>query len=144
AIKSVISQTTLPKKWVIVSDGSTDCTEGIVSRRATQHDFIQLVRLAKKEQRAFSSQAHAANVGYEQVRDMEFDFVGFLDADISLDTDYYEKVLAKFKENPRLGIAGGFLLENHHGRFKSRFGNSEKCVAGAVQLFRRECYEDIG
>jgi len=31
-IKSVISQTILPKKWVIVSDGSTDRTDEIVRK----------------------------------------------------------------------------------------------------------------
>ena len=44
-IQSVTSQTILPKAWIIVSDGSTDCTDDIVSRYAKKHDFIQLVHL---------------------------------------------------------------------------------------------------
>ena len=32
-IKSVISQTILPKKWVMVSDGSTDRTEEIIQTK---------------------------------------------------------------------------------------------------------------
>lgn len=32
--KSVTNQTVLPRKWVIVSDGSTDGTENIVRRHA--------------------------------------------------------------------------------------------------------------
>src|SRR5262249_37556087 len=78
------------------------------------------------------------------IRDAEFDFIGFLDADISLNPGYYEKLLAKFKANPKLGIGGGQILEADNGGFRSRFRNASGEVAGAIQFFRRECYEGIG
>jgi glycosyltransferase involved in cell wall biosynthesis len=38
-IKSVIQQTILPLKWMIVSDGSTDGTDEIVKRYTVNHDW---------------------------------------------------------------------------------------------------------
>ena len=40
-IKAVVSQTILPKKWVIISDGSTDNTDKIVTNYAEKYNFIR-------------------------------------------------------------------------------------------------------
>jgi len=143
-LESIVNQTRLPKIWIIVSDGSKDRTDELVMEFASKQEFIRLLRLDNKGARAFSSQAFALNVGYEAIKETEFEFIGFLDADITLDSVYYEKVLAIFQANPRLGVAGGDILERRSGRLQLRFGNSKDNVAGAVQLFRRRCYEDIG
>jgi hypothetical protein len=92
----------------------------------------------------FSNQASACNEGYDQVRHSHFDFAGFLDADVSFGETYFENLLEKFKVDPRLGMGGGQLWEYQRGGYSPRPGNSESCVAGAVQFFRRQCYEDIG
>lgn len=144
AIKSVISQTILPRKWVIVSDGSIDCTEQIVSKYTAKHDFIRLLRISEKRRRNFRSKVDAINTGYKQLKHIDYEFIGNLDADVSFNSNYYESILEKFQRNARLGIAGGFIFERYNKRFKSRPSNSVRSVAGAVQLFRRECYEAIG
>jgi glycosyltransferase involved in cell wall biosynthesis len=143
-LEAVVKQTLLPKIWVIVSDGSTDRTEEYVRDYAGRHSFIRLIRLESSGMRAFSNQASAANAGYDSISATEFDFVGFLDADISFDPNYYEDLVAKFEMNPRLGVAGGSIVENRDGRFDARFGDSTDHVAGAVQFFRRQCYEQVG
>jgi poly-beta-1,6-N-acetyl-D-glucosamine synthase len=143
-LEAAVRQTVLPKLWVIVSDGSTDRTDEIVTNYSSGHDFVRLLRLETERNRVFSSQAIACNAGYDRLRNAEFDFIGFIDADISLDPDYYERLLAKFAANPRLGIAGGQIVESVDGQFEPRCGNSPHEVAGAIQFFRRECYEDIG
>jgi poly-beta-1,6-N-acetyl-D-glucosamine synthase len=143
-IQSVIGQTVRPKNWVIVSDGSTDRTDEIVTHYATEHAFIELRRIEDDQSRNFHSQVRAINVGYEILRQRKFEFVGNLDADVSFDQEYYEKVLERFHQNPRLGLAGGFIYERHNDRFMSRKFNSESSVAHAVQLFRRECFESFG
>jgi biofilm PGA synthesis N-glycosyltransferase PgaC len=142
-INSVISQTVLPKKWVIVSDGSTDGTDEIVTEYARKFDFIKLLRVEAGKQRTFGSKVNAIKYGCEQLKDVEYDFIGNLDADVSFELNYYEKILKGFQENPKLGIAGGTVVDFHEGRFIKRGGNTNH-VAGAVQLFRRECYDTIG
>jgi poly-beta-1,6-N-acetyl-D-glucosamine synthase len=141
-IKSVIAQTVRPKKWVIVSDGSTDGTDNIVSSYAAPRDWIELVRLPKRAQRNFAGKVAAFNAGYARVEGLEYDIIGNLDADVSFEEDYLAFLVTKFAENPRLGVAGTpYREENpiHDDRFKS-----PEHVSGACQMFRRECFEAIG
>src|SRR5436853_7182100 len=93
-LQPIVNQTQLPQIWVIVSDGSIDRTDEFVVEFARNYDFIRLLRLDNEGTRAFSRQASASNAGYDSIKHMEFDFVGFLDADISLNVSYYETLLA--------------------------------------------------
>jgi glycosyltransferase involved in cell wall biosynthesis len=142
-IKSVISQTVLPKKWVIVNDGSSDGTTEIVSRYAAKYDFIDLISVSRSGERNFGAKALAFKYGYEHLRETDFDFVGNLDADVSFDAAYFEEILARFQKNPRLGIAGGIILEYDGNKFWEQ-NTSLNSVSGAVQMFRRQCYEESG
>lgn len=142
-IKSVVSQTVLPKKWVIVSDGSTDRTEEIVSSYLEKYKFIQLVRTPGENKRNFGSKVDAFNAGYEKVKDIEHDFIGNLDADVSFEPNYFENIINKFEENNKLGIAGGHILELDGGKFR-KYKYNLASVAGAVQLFKKQCYQEIG
>lgn len=143
-IQSVISQTILPEKWIIISDGSTDLTDEIVEKYIKKYNYIFLKHIMGDNKRNFGSQARAFNIGYSQLKNMDFDFIGNLDADVSLDSNYYDSIIEKFQQNPRLGISGGLIFEEYNGEFKSRPTNSIRSVANAIQLFRRECYETIG
>src|SRR6516164_220767 len=104
-IQSVVRQTIRPAKWVIVSDGSTDGTDELVSKFGTQYDWIELVRKSNRSERHFAGKVDAFNAGYAKVKDLEFEIVGNLDADVSFDDpSYFEFLVDKFAENPRLGV----------------------------------------
>jgi len=143
-LHSVVSQSLLPLKWVVVSDGSTDSTDEIVRRYANNNDFIHLHRIVERHVRNFGAQVAAIKAGYEILRPLEFDYFANLDADISFEPEYYEKLLKKFQDDPQLGLGGGLICEEKAGVFRSRPSNRETSVAHAVQLFRRHCYEMIG
>jgi glycosyltransferase involved in cell wall biosynthesis len=141
-IQSMLTQTVKPERWVIVSDNSTDKTDEIVNKYAVDNDFIIFRRTADEPNRNFSSKVAAFNFGCESLAGIDYQFIGNLDADMSFEKDYYCKVLKKFEENPKLGIAGGIRMEAYGGEFYlSR--SSRNSVAGAFQLFRRECFEKI-
>jgi poly-beta-1,6-N-acetyl-D-glucosamine synthase len=53
-IQSVVAQTIRPLRWVIVSDGSTDETDNIVSKYAAEHPWIELVRTPDRRERHFA------------------------------------------------------------------------------------------
>jgi glycosyltransferase involved in cell wall biosynthesis len=142
-IESVIAQTVLPRKWVIVSDGSTDRTDEIVESYTKRFDWIELVRAHEKRQASFGSKVKAIEAGCERLVGIEYDFIGNLDADVSFEPNYFEKLFEEFEKDPKLGLAGGDILENIGGKFLSR-SVSLNHVAGAVQMFRRRCYEGIG
>lgn len=141
-IRSVVAQTQRPAKWVIASDGSTDGTDEIVQRYAARHDWIDLVRMAEREERHFAGKVHAFNAGYARAAGIKHEVVGSLDADITFDPDYFRFLLNKFAENPLLGVAGTPFREGSR-QYDYRFTSIEH-VSGACQLFRRECFEEIG
>jgi glycosyltransferase involved in cell wall biosynthesis len=141
-IQSVVAQTVRPVKWVIVSDGSTDGTDEIVSRYTAQHSWIELVRQPERTERHFAGKTAAFQSGYARMAGLEYDVVGNLDADISFEPDYFEFLMGKFAENPRLGV-GGTPFREMNKTYDYRF-NSVEHVSGACQMFRRECYEAIG
>jgi len=144
-ICSILSQTCRPGKWVIVSDASTDDTDAIVARYAADNPFIQLHRLTGDHPRNFAAQAQAINAGIAQLAATDFDFIGNLDADITLAPSYVEELLEKFHEDPELGLGGGLIYEKcADDVFRSRPDNSLSSVAHAVQLFRRPCFQAIG
>jgi cellulose synthase/poly-beta-1,6-N-acetylglucosamine synthase-like glycosyltransferase len=141
-IKSMLSQTVLPLKWVIVSDGSTDGTDEIVAKHAHRHSWIELLRMPERIERHFAGKVHAFNAGYAKVRDLNYEVIGNLDADITFDADYLAMLLSKFLQNPRLGV-GGTPYEERKSQYDYRFASIEH-VPGACQLFRRACFEEIG
>lgn len=142
ALKSVTSQATKPLKWVIVSDGSTDGTDEIVQKYVNEHPWIELVRMPDRTERHFAGKVMAFRAGWELVRNLPHDVIGSLDADISFDSDYFSFLLDKFLENPKLGVAGTPFTEGQ-GTYNFRFSSVEH-VSGACQMFRRQCFEDIG
>src|SRR5512143_1897618 len=144
-INSVLSQTVMPIKWVIINDGSTDRTDEIITENVRGHDFIHYLRLDKdKSSRNFASKVHAFNYGYKLLKEIPYSFVGNLDADVSFEPHFYEYLLNKFKTNPRIGIVGGYIYEKNNGTFQCLGTNSPSYVSGATQLFRRECFDAIG
>ena len=110
-IQSVLNQTIKPARWVIVSDGSTDRTNDIIEQYSKKNNFIDLIALPPNKERNFSSKVNALNLALTKFEGAEFDFIGNLDADVTLDKSYYEEVFGSFQSNPKLGIAGGIIID---------------------------------
>ena len=141
-IRSVTSQTVLPKRWIVVSDGSTDRTDEIVMKYLPGNSWMELVRMPERKDRHFAAKVNCFNAGREKLTGVPYDIIGNLYADISFDDRYFEFLLDKFVEDFGLGVAGTpFVEEGKHYDYK--FTNIEH-VSGACQLFRRECFEEIG
>ena len=147
-IKSMVCQTIPPVKWIIVSDGSTDGTDEIVERYASEHPWIELIRMPVRCERNFAGKVHAFNAGYAKAAMLEFELIGSMDADVSFDQDYFENLIAKFANNSLLGVGGTPYQEFTQQRklniaYDYRVANPED-VPGICQLFRRRCFEEIG
>jgi|SRR5579862_150694 biofilm PGA synthesis N-glycosyltransferase PgaC len=143
-IKSMVAQKARPVKWVIVSDGSTDGTDDIVQKYAAVHPWIDLVRMPERKERHFAAKVNAFNAGYSRVKDLNCEIVGSLDADLSFDEDLYSFLLQKLADNPGLGLVGApFRGVASNQTYDYRFVSIEH-VSGCCQLFRRECFEQIG
>lgn len=143
-IQSVLAQTIRPVRWLIVSDNSTDRTNEIVQSYADQNSFICFHRVTRAPGRDFASKVVALRSGQHLLQGAEYDFIGNMDADLSVGPTYFEDLLRQFELRPRLGLAGGFVYEEVNGEFQSREVNRVYSVAHAAQLVRRECYESFG
>lgn len=142
-IKSVVCQTFQPKKWIIVSDHSTDGTDNIVNTYSNENSFISLLKFDGALNRNFASKVHAISAAFNLLKNLDFDFIGILDADITFDENYYENIIKKFDESDKLGLVGGGFYDVYDGK-KIKIPYSPYSVRGAVQLFRRKCFEEIG
>jgi len=141
-IKSVVAQTVRPVKWVIVDDGSTDGTDRIVATYARDYPWIELVRMPERRERHFAGKADAFNEGRRRVAALTYDAIGNLDADVSFDADYFAFLLGRLAEDQSLGVVGT-AFEDTSLHYDYRFVSIEH-VAGPLQLFRRDCLEEIG
>ena len=111
-IRSVIAQTALPRRWIIVSDGSTDGTNEIVQRYASEHDWIELLRMPERHDRQFAAKAHAFNAGYAHLSTLNsqlstsWDIVGNLDADITFRAGLFQLSALKISAFPGTRCCG--------------------------------------
>lgn len=142
-LESMVHQTVLPVKWVIVNDGSEDATGAIISRYAARYDWIEAVHLPVRRERNFAAKVYAFNEGKAKLKDIEYEIIGNLDGDVWLDEDHFEFLLGKFAEEPALGVAGTIFKEEGYSSETDSF-EGQKHVSGQCQIFRRRCFEEIG
>lgn len=141
-LEAVTSQTHLPEHWVIVDDGSTDCTAQMVEEYIDRHSWISLIRRSNRPDRNFAGKAEAINSAFNFLETASFDIVGNVDADVSFDPGFMEFLMSKFSADPQLGLAGTPYLEEGFDSARDSF-EGENFVAGQVQLFRRQCFREI-
>jgi len=142
-IRSVVSQTLAPERWVIVDDGSTDDTAAIVEKYLENYRWIELLRRPNRLDRSFTGKALAVNSALEHVASLRFDVVGNLDADVSFGPDYMAFLMGKFAADPELGVAGTPYTEAGYDSGKDSFAG-QNYVSGPCQLFRFACFQEIG
>jgi glycosyltransferase involved in cell wall biosynthesis len=142
-IRSVLAQTHLPERWVIVDDGSTDQTAKIVASYTKDYRWIELVRRPQRKDRNFAGKVHAFNDGLARVQPVVGELIGNLDADVTFGADHFEFLLKKFVDDPLLGVAGTAYTEEDWDSTRDSF-EGQTSVHGACQLFRQRCFEEIG
>lgn len=143
-IESMVKQSHLPLRWVIVNDGSTDSTAAIVKKYLPLYKWIELVEMPSRRDRSFAAKVNSFNEGYTRIKHLEHEVIGNLDADLSFENDYLEFLMEQFVIDPSLGVAGTIFKEDGgYSTDKDSF-EGDTHVPGGCQLFRRKCFEDIG
>src|SRR3970282_2827968 len=114
-LQSLISQTHLPKKVVVVNDNSTDTTAEIVLAFAKENPFITLVNKTSSAIHLPGSKViQAFHKGFETL-DNDYDVIVKLDADLILPSNYFERISEIFERDPSIGMAGGFAYIEKNG-----------------------------
>lgn len=145
-LDSVVKQSVLPALWVIVDDGSTDNTPEILIEYAKCFPFIQVVTRENRGHRSVGPGViEAFYHGYDSIDVSQFDFVCKFDLDLDLPPRYFEILLQRMDENPRIGTCSG---KAYFKDTKTSELVSEKCgdemSVGMTKLYRRTCFEEIG
>ena len=141
-LAAVSRQSVRPAEWIIVSDGSTDGTDRLVLEASAKWPWIRLVPLAPRDSHCFAAVVRATEIGLAALQTTDYQYIGLLDADVRFEPDYFARVLAAFEDSPTLGLAGGVVLDV--GRPRHERPRNQMDVPGAVQFFRRECFESLG
>lgn len=143
-LDSLISQTVLPKKVVVVNDNSTDKTAEIVTAYAKQNPFITLVNKTSEAIHLPGSKViQAFHKGFETL-DEEYDVIVKLDADLILPNNYFETILSIFKNDATIGMAGGFAYIEKNGEWILENLTDKDHIRGAFKAYRKECFLQIG
>ena len=143
-LESMVHQTLKPIKWIIVDDGSTDKTKEIIEGYRKKHEWIEMVSIDnKQEQKLYGSKViRAFNVGYNLIKDKEYDFIAKFDADLSLQPDYFQQIANAFTQNNKLGICSGYIVERESDTAKAY--SYRTYVPGAVKSIQTRCFKEIG
>lgn len=143
-IQSVRGQTVAPVAWVIVNDGSSDRTGEIIDEYASRVPWLHAVH---REDRGFRAPGggvvDAFYAGFEGLEDVQWDFIVKLDGDLRFTSDYFERCLACFTEDERLGIGGGVIYSRIRGQLR-REKHPSFHVRGATKIYRKSCWDAIG
>ncbi len=74
--------------------------------------------------------------------DVTTDVVVNVDADVTMEPDYFERLLQAFEADPQLGIASGSAWEQDDGVWRQRFVTGGS-VWGATRAYRWACLQDV-
>ena len=143
-LDSLISQTLLPKKVVIVNDNSTDSTAEIVLAYTKDYPFITLVEKSSSAIHLPGSKViQAFNTGLESV-DTNYDIIMKADADLIFPLNYLETINKHFQSDARIGMAGGFCYIEKNGDWILENLTDKDHIRGALKAYRKETFEQIG
>jgi glycosyltransferase involved in cell wall biosynthesis len=149
-VRAVAAQELTPSLWLVIDDGSTDGTlEGL---RALAHEapFLRVIEAVRGSHHAGARDrlARAAaprnfNAALAEVDWRSYTHVMKLDGDIELPPHYLRCVLDRFAADPKLGLAGGVLIEPTADGGQRHIKIPRNHVHGALKCYSRQCFEAI-
>lgn len=143
-LQSLISQTILPSKVIIVNDGSTDKTAEIVSAFAKENPFITLVNKSSDAIHLPGSKVIKAFHEGEKHIDDNYDILVKIDADLIFPSNYFETIIKHFESDVRIGMAGGFCYIEKNGDWILENLTDKDHIRGALKAYRKETFKQIG
>jgi glycosyltransferase involved in cell wall biosynthesis len=143
-LHSIINQTFLPKKMVVVNDNSTDETEEIVTEFCLKYDWIQLInRTSSEEHLPGAKVIQAFNQGLA-VLDNAYDFIVKADADLIFPENYFKTIREIFETQTDIGMLGGFAYIEKENQWLLEHLTDADHIRGAFKAYRKSCFENIG
>lgn len=143
-LQSIVDQTVLPKKVVVVNDCSTDDTQNIIRKFSERHPFISYVEITSGDDHQPGSKViRAFHKGYETL-DVDYDIICKFDADLIFPKNYLQKIAEQFQNNPTFGMVGGFCTIEKNGNWDLENLTNKDHIRGALKAYRKKCFLQIG
>jgi glycosyltransferase involved in cell wall biosynthesis len=138
----LLGQSLSPHAWVIVDNGSSDETPDVARELAQRAHWIRVLELPGGSRATPGAPiVKAFRLGFGELSQRP-DVIVKLDADVSMEPDYFERLLCSFASDPKLGIASGACFEQTPDGWAETFVTGQH-VRGAARAYRRECLEAI-
>lgn len=143
-LDSLVNQTVLPSKLIIVNDNSTDKTAKIVASYSQKHNWITLVNKTSENIHLPGSKViQAFQKGFETL-DENYDLIVKIDSDLIFPANYFETIIKHFQSNSKIGMAGGFCYIKKNGDWVLENLTDKDHIRGALKAYRKECFQQIG
>lgn len=143
-LDSLLNQSLLPTRVVVVNDNSTDNTQDIVEAYAEKHNVISLLNSKSSNEHLPGSKIiNAFYKGFETLDD-NYDIICKFDADLIFPKDYLEKLAVHFNNIPKLGMASGFCYIEKNGNWVLENLTRKDHIRGALKAYRKDCFLQIG
>ncbi|RMA57131.1 glycosyltransferase [Ulvibacter antarcticus] len=143
-LDSLVTQSVLPTKVVVVNDNSTDKTQSIIDTFSSEYPFITSISISSEAKNVPGSKViNAFSEGYKLLDD-DYDLICKFDADLIFPKHYLENIISTFSTDPECGMAGGFCyIANDDTWILENLTNTDH-LRGALKAYRKECFKDIG
>jgi glycosyltransferase involved in cell wall biosynthesis len=144
-VRSVASQKKIPILWVVVDDGSTDGSDRIIEETIPKYSWIFLLRLPKSERDIGFHYSHVCRVGFfkalalAQQKEIEFEYIALLDADITLESNYFATLNERMEQDPKIGIASGGTWSLKKGEYYQE-KQIQTMPSGCARIWKRKCF----
>ena len=143
-LQSLVEQTVLPKKMVVVNDNSTDKTAEIVLAFAEKYPWISLVNKSSEAIHLPGSKViQAFQKGLETLDD-NYDIIVKADADLIFPNNYFETIIRHFESDETIGMVGGFAYIQKNGEWALENLTDKYHIRGAFKAYRAACFKQIG
>ena len=144
-LDSVITQTIQPEKWIIVNDGSTDNTLEIIKEYTAKYNWIEVVNRENSGGRNVGpGVVDAFYEGLHNVNYQNYPFLCKLDLDLRLPNRYFENLIQRMQDNPRIGTCSGkpYIQKNDSEIVSEKCG--DEMSVGMTKFYRTTCFDEIG
>jgi glycosyltransferase involved in cell wall biosynthesis len=143
-LDSLINQTLLPKRIVVVDDNSSDNTTEVISKYTAKYDWIEgKFNSSSKKHMPGNKVINAFYKGFELLDD-EYDIICKFDADLIFPNDYLETIVAHYNSDDHLGMVAGHCYVADNNQWKLETSTGKDHIRGALKSYRKKCFEDIG
>lgn len=143
-LQSIVEQTVLPSKVVVVNDGSTDKTKEIINGFIEKYSFISLVNKTSDAIHLPGSKViQAFQKGLETLDD-NYDIMVKIDADLIFPSNYFETIIKHFQSDERIGMVGGFCYIEKNGEWILENLTDKDHIRGALKAYRKDTFKQIG